>query len=335
MFTVILLTALALLLTTAVSIPTSLLTLRHSSSTYLKRSVQGPRISADFPDPSLIQVGSTWYSFATNRYGVNVQTAMSPDFESWTVTESDALPMPGAWVDKKNPEIWAPDVVQLLNGSFVLYYSGAVSNNTAFHCVGAATSPTIEGPYTALPAALACPLSTGGAIDPAGFQDADGTLYVVYKVDGNTLGNGGTCNNGVAPLMSTPLMLQKLAADGVTPIGDPVKLLDRDDGDGPLVEAPYLVKSQEGVYFLFFSSNCYTTTLYDVSYATANSITGPYTKAEPPKAPLLVTGDYGLTAPGGASVTSDGTKICFHANVNGGRGMWTGDISLNGTIVSI
>jgi hypothetical protein len=52
-------------------------------------------------------------------------------------------------------------------------------------------------------------------------------------------------------------------------------------------------------YFLFFSSNCYNTNLYDISYATAGSVAGPYTKAA---TPFKVTGNNGLTAPGGLSV---------------------------------
>lgn len=55
---------------------------------------------------------------------------------------------------------------------------------------------------------------------------------------------------------------------------------------------------------LFFSSNCYNTDLYDISYATASSISGPYTKAA---APFKVTGDNGLTAPGGLDPKVDGS----------------------------
>lgn len=35
----------------------------------------------------------------------------------------------------------------------------------------------------------------------------------------------------------------------------------------------------------------YNTLNYDVGYATASAITGPYTKAQAPDAPLLVSGD--------------------------------------------
>lgn len=33
--------------------------------------------------------------------------------------------------------------------------------------------------------------SQGGAIDPAGFVESDGSHYVVYKIDGNSIGHGG------------------------------------------------------------------------------------------------------------------------------------------------
>lgn len=108
------------------------------------------------------------------------------------------------------------------------------------HCVGAATSTSPQGPYTPQSQPIACQTSGGGAIDPAGFQDSDGTRYVVYKVDGNNLGGGGSCGNGDES-HSTPIMLQKLASDGVTPTGNPVQILDRDSNDGPLIEAPSLI----------------------------------------------------------------------------------------------
>lgn len=62
----------------------------------------------------------------------------------------------------------------------------------------------------------------------------------MYKVDGNNLGGGGTCGNGNEEY-STPIMLQLMECDGVTPNGAPMQLLDRIAADGPLIEAPSLV----------------------------------------------------------------------------------------------
>lgn len=217
-----------------------------------------------------------------------------------------------------------------------MYYTANTADG-ATHCVGAATSAAPQGPYTPLAAALACPRAQGGAIDPAGFADTDGTLYVVYKVDGNSIGHGGNCNNGVAPLVPTPIMLQRMAADGVTPAGSPVQILDRGDADGPLVEAPSLVKVG-GVYLLFFSSNCYAGALYDVSYATATSVGGPYTKQTAPNAPLLQTGTpyANLFSPGGLDVGPGGVRVLFHADKGTTadvRQMYAGTISISGHVV--
>jgi beta-xylosidase len=222
-----------------------------------------------------------------------------------------------------------------------MYFSAAVVQFSGHHCIGVGTSKNIQGPYTALDKPLVCPDPTatgsvvdsiiasagvGGAIDASGFKDADGTRYVVYKVDGNSVGSGGVCGNSNAPQRATPIMLVPVQADGITPTGTPVQILDRDTNDGPLIEAPSLVRTSDGQYALFFSSNCYTTPNYDVTWAVAPSIMGPYTKA----GPMFVTGTDGLSAPGGASIAADGTHMVYHANLNGGRAMYTTTISGTG-----
>ncbi len=207
----------------------------------------------------------------------------------------------------------------------MLYYSARVAGNARYHCIGAATSKSVLGPYTAQASPLACDTSKGGAIDPSGFRDANGNRYVIYKIDGNSNGHGGTCNNMVAPIVPTPIMLQRVKADGFTKHGSPVAILNRDSRDGPLIEAPSMMRTSDGKYVLFFSSNCYSTTLYDVSYAMADSILGPFDKY----GPLFVTGTAGLIAPGGASVAADGKHMVFHANNGNLRSMFTTLISVD------
>ncbi|KAL8729204.1 MAG: hypothetical protein Q9181_005077 [Wetmoreana brouardii] len=295
-----------------------------SASPLFKRYVTAsPVINADFADPSVLLYNQKWYAFATGAYGAHVQVATSDSFLSgWHVNQGyDALPNLPAWVRPDNPTGSFDD------GRFVLYYS-AVHDKFNVHCVGAAvsdgTSP--EGPYTAQSnEPLACNEESGGSIDPAGFKDKDGQNYVVYKIDGNNKGNGGVCGNSNPPIQSTPIKLQKLQSDLITRDGDPQTILDRDDNDGPLVEAPSL-NYKDGFYYLFFSSNCYSTPQYDVSFATARNVGGPYTKAHAPDAPLLVTSD-GLSAPGGADVSIEGTYMAFHGNIdNKARGMYVATI---------
>ena len=202
------------------------------------------------------------------------------------------------------------------DGSYVMYYTDNLVNRPGSHCLGVATSKTIMGPYVPLETPWACPdpATQGGAIDPDGFFDVStGKRYVTYKVDGNSIGHGGSCNNAIAPIMPTPIMLQEVGPDGFSMIGGPIQILDRDDFDGPLIEAPALARSEEGIYFLFFSSNCFTTPLYDTSYATATNINGPYTKAG---RPLLISGDGpDLVGPGGLDIITDGGMVLFHGHM--------------------
>lgn len=209
-----------------------------------------------------------------------------------------------------------------------------MKNWTNHHCLGAAVSNGTNplGPYQPEDKPLACPKKKGGAIDPSPFRDVDGTLYVVYKVDENSIGHGGNCDNTKEPILPVPIMLQKLESDGVTPVGDPVEILNINSSDGPLVEAPDIIRTEQGMYYLFFSSNCYSNPAYDVKFAWSQSLQGPYTRA--PR-PLLQTGDYGLRSPGGADISSDGKKMAFHAYCSEtDRCMYVAaiDIRLNETI---
>ena len=71
----------------------------------------GPVITANFPDPAFIDVNGTYYAFATNNGVQNIQIATSPDFDTWTVTGSDALPTLPSWA---TGNVWAPDVTQVV-----------------------------------------------------------------------------------------------------------------------------------------------------------------------------------------------------------------------------
>jgi beta-xylosidase len=282
-----------------------------------------------------------------------VQIATSPNFKDWTLLNHthDPLPQMGGWVrrglnENQNPRaaVWAPAVIKRpSDGKFILYYSAAVENTTVVamssHCIGAAISETTSpaGPYLPLNSSITCPVKEGGAIDPTPFIDTDGSLYLAYKVDGNNIGHGGACKNTVHPLEATPIKLQKMMADAVTPDGQDITILDRTEEDGPLVEAPVIVRSAEGIYFLFFSSGCTRDPSYDVKYAWAHDVRGPYQRA---KKPLLRTGDFNLTAPGSIGLTDmeDGTYgMVFHARVEASygkvRAMYTTSIRFNGTEV--
>ena len=199
-----------------------------------------------------------------------------------------------------------------------MYYSADVATSPSQHCVGAATAPNIQGPYTPYENPLFCDLSAGGAIDPNSFFDpVSQTQWVVYKVDGNSVGHGGACNNDVAPIVPTPIILQQVSPeDGVTLIGPGYELAVNSGSDGPAIEAPALLYTPSAkTYTLFYSSGCFTNPAYTVYYATAQSITGPYYRNP---TPFLVTGDTSgdVYIPGGVDVTKDGSRMIFQGDLN-------------------
>lgn len=207
-----------------------------------------------------------------------------------------------------------------------MYYSAEYNGGNGHHCIGIALgSDNPVGPYIPVSnTPFACPLDQGGAIDAAGFQDEDGSSYVVYKVDGT----GGNCvtEGASATGTSTPIMLQPVQDDGITSVGNPTKILDRDDSEGPLIEAPSLIKTSDGKYVLFYSSHCFNDPNYDIRYATATSITGPYTKG----GFSLVYTDSQLNGPGGATVNAEG-KMLFHGwcENNAMRCMYAANLDLD------
>lgn len=258
-----------------------------------------PVIDDDFPDPDLLEVDGTWYAYATNGNLDNVRVASSTDLVEWTPLD-DAMPQMPSWVVPGNT--WAPEVTAVGDG-YVLYFT-ARNYDPSVQCIGVATADSPEGPFTAVgDQMLICPQEEGGAIDASTFLDTDGTLYLLWKNDGNCCG------------LDTWLYAAPLTADGLALAGEPTRLVKQDQAwEAQLVEAPTLVL-RDGVYTLFYSANSYGGWAYAVGYATAPAPLGPFTKAD---APLLTTQSYPDAAyygPGGQDVVAgpDGDVIVFHS----------------------
>ena len=296
------------------------LSVHHVSTAPTTAPTINPVFPINFPDPAILLYSGTTYAYSTNSDNLHVPIAIAPSGGQATtaMTKSkralprDALPTLPRWV-AQDAHVWAPDVTRLDDGSFILYFSASSGRDPSKHCVGAAKGTSPEGPFEPLDGdePFICDLARGGAIDPAGFADNDGKVYVAYKVDGNSLGGPGPCGNGDGQF-ATPIELQEVdAKDGYTKIGQPTILLDRTAADGPYIEGPSIARSVDATYALFFSSQCYNGPDYNVKYATATSVKGPYQRND---TALLKPGDMGLFSPGGASVNRDANRIVFHAN---------------------
>ncbi|PWH16133.1 MAG: glycoside hydrolase family 43 [Anaerolineae bacterium] len=232
---------------------------------------QNPVLRENFADPFILQVGETFYAYATNSASKNISLARSTDLVKWQILP-DAMPALPRWAKLTGGLVWAPEVIQIGN-QFVLYYT-ARDKQSDKQCVGVAVSDKPEGKFKDTnDAPLVCQAEWGGTIDASPFRDEDGKLYLYYKNDGNC------CN------LPTFIYVQELAPDGLRLLGEPVSLIRNDAlWEGRVVEAPTMFKHQ-GRYYLFFSANNYAGHEYAVGYALCESPLGPCQDA--PENPIL------------------------------------------------
>ncbi|KAI0404641.1 glycoside hydrolase family 43 protein [Xylaria palmicola] len=300
------------------------------------RSLAGPFLGANFPDPSIIWGDGSWKAYGTSSNGKRVPVATSSDTFSWSLTSNDALPDPGSWVDGNDKSIWAPDVQKNDAGTYVMYYTARKSGST--HCIGAATAATALGPFKPQSAPLICNDGDGGVIDASGYDDG-ADRWIVWKVDGNNLGGATTCQGGTpsGAYKSTPIMIQRMARDALTLLDSPRKILDNEgaSNDG-VVEAPALYKIGDGNYVLFYSAHCYSSDDYDIEYAFSSTIDGAYTN----RGILLRSADNkGIWGPGGLDLDPNGSSVVFHGrlkanNGGGARELYSASLTINGRSIS-
>jgi arabinan endo-1,5-alpha-L-arabinosidase len=262
-----------------------------------------PVLDADYPDPDVIQVGDTYYMYATNGERQNVRAARSTNLVEWEPI-GDVLPRRPQWAVAQFGYIWAPEVTTYDNGeTFVMYFVARYAIDLGgTQCIGVATAEEPEGDFIPVgDEPLVCQVSEGGSIDMSAFEDEDGSRYVLWKNDGNAIGG------------ATWLYIQRVSEDGLTLEGEPVQLIRNDlSWEGINIEAPTMWK-HEGKYYLFYSGNMYNTQNYAVSYAVADNIFGPYEKAPRPILRTSVLG--GIVGPGGQDIVTDDegdTWMLFH-----------------------
>lgn len=266
-----------------------------------KGDYQNPVLKSDYPDPSVLQVGHVFYSYATNAAGENVQVSSSNDLVHWNML-TDAMPALPSWAQPGGSYVWAPAVIQL-GATFVMYYTARDAQSNK-QCVGVATSDKPQGKFhDRSNRALVCQVDQGGTIDPSPLLDGN-KLYLYFKNDGNCCG------------MTTYLYAQQLTPDGLNVTGKAIPLVSDDKvWEGNVVEAPDMFKHNEK-YYLFFSANSYAGVHYAVGYATCQTATGPCQEA--PENPILssqVSKQPYVIGPGGEDVFQIGnqTWMLYHA----------------------
>lgn len=150
-------------------------------------------------DPSIIKVDDTFYIF-----GSHLAVGKTTDLMNWTSVASgvsktnkvipDAMTeMKEAFTWAQTNTFWAPDVIQLADGKFYMYYCNC-EGSSPLAALGIAVSDNIEGPYKDLGVILRSgmkdePSENGdtydatiypNVVDPCVFFDKENRLWMMY-----------------------------------------------------------------------------------------------------------------------------------------------------------
>src|SRR5687768_10275428 len=132
----------------------------------------------DYPDPSVIKIGDTyWASATTSNWLPAYPILKSRDLISWE-TVSNVFNEKPEWVDYY---FWAPEI-SYENGKVYIYYSAHKKDGNL--CVGVASADKPEGPYKDHGPLICQPV---GSIDAFPMRDENGKLYMIWKEDANSV----------------------------------------------------------------------------------------------------------------------------------------------------
>jgi arabinan endo-1,5-alpha-L-arabinosidase len=265
-------------------------------------------LDRDFPDPTVIRIGTKYYAYATqasdgNRM-VNIQVASSSDHVHWTY-EGEALPKKPVWASNTQ-NFWAPDVFfdAKLN-KFVMFFS-ADPNELTGKWMGVAYADNPLGPFVD----KGTPLMMGldfQCIDPKGFVDPKTGKHLLYW--GSDF---------------QPLRVREMKDDWSGfkdgSVATAVVFPGKDKDYSNLIEGSWL-DYQDGTYYLYYSGDncCGDKANYAVMIAKATDPFGPFVRLGESNNSLnstILVKDAYYTAPGHNSIFTDeqGNKfIAYHA----------------------
>jgi beta-xylosidase len=252
--------------------------------------VHNPELN-DIGDPYILPVAAgvagpkpSYILYWTTDWTANVPAAVSTDLIDWRRI-ADALPILPRWALTVAPPpswsaptgvstmTWGP-TVHPVPGGWALYYS-TEDAATRTECLGAAFAASPVGPFRDISVApIVCQASLGGDIDPSVVATSPGHLALVWKNDGNSVG------------AAVSIWEQRLASDGKSVVGVPVRLIGADQGwEHGIVEGPAMLADSRGGWWLFYSGGTWQSATYDTGVAWCTTPAGPCRK--PMRSPLL------------------------------------------------
>ena len=283
----------------------------------------GVPYTQNFPDPTVVRDGSTYWAYATSTGGSLLPAMSSTDLITWTPRQpyspnpyngdpyfNDAFPVPPQWskggTARGGKAQWGPGVAKF-GDRWVAFTSWEVSDTR--RCISMATASTPAGPFTDTSLSpFQCDSDPAGSIDPEPFIDIDGTAYLLWK------------SAGVPGSTPTRLWSRRLAPDGQQFgfLSAPTLLLATDPGtlingipqedtwEGHGIENPSMVHHAGG-YWLIYSGNEWRSGDYRMGQARCDSPRGPCARTT--AAPLLPNTASELGRGGGSIFTDTAGRL--------------------------
>lgn len=250
-------------------------------------------IRGDFPDPSIEKVGDTYYAAGTSsNWAPALPIMKSKDLKNWQLAGS-VFPDLTSWADYY---YWAPEL-SYENGKVYAYYTAHKKGGNL--CVGVASADKPEGPFKDH-GPLVC--QEVGSIDAFPIRDENNKLHLIWKEDGNSVGQ------------PTPIWIQPMNEERTALTGEKKELFRNDTPwEANLVEGVSVFK-KNGYYFAIYAAAgcCGSACTYATGVARAKNLMGPWEKF--PQNPVLAEqGDW--MCPGhGTAITVNGTNyFMYHA----------------------
>lgn len=247
----------------------------------------------DYPDPSVVKIGDTyWASATTSNWGPVFPLLSSTDLVHWKMHDVVFEELPG-WADYY---FWAPEITYD-NGKVFIYYSAHKKGGNL--CLSVATADQPEGPYRDL-GPIVC--EEAGSIDAFPIRDENGKLHLVWKEDANSVGR------------PTPIWISEMREDRTGLLGEKRELFRNDvPWEANLVEGVSMIQHDSYIYAFYAAAGCCGRgCTYATGIARAKSINGPWEKF--PGNPVLVSDEEWVCPGHGTPVEKNGRFFfLYHA----------------------
>lgn len=259
--------------------------------------ITNPVLPGDRPDPTIIKVGDTYWASATsNEWSPLFPIFKSKDMVNWElVTYVFPEGAPGwAYIN-----FWAPELSYDEEQDKVYAYYTARDAESDRLSVAVASAESPEGPYTDHGPLVSQEL---GSIDAYEVRDKDGTLYMLWKEDGNSQGE------------PTPMWAQEITEDRTELVGERHELFRNEaPWEGHLVEGVSIFEKNDFFYATYSAGACCDKQCnYKTGIARSKKLLGPWEKYD--QNPVLTdNNDWKCTGHGSVVAKDDDFYFLYHA----------------------